>query len=604
VLEQTDRLAKDKPMVDLSLQQPGRFESGFYGFLQQFFDYLRVLWSSAGKGRLTLLTVATITAIIATVVGQVRLNAWNKPFYDAIQQKDLPTFFRQLLVFLTIAAILLVLNVAQAWLREMIKLSSRQWLSIDLFDEWLKSRRAFLLASTDIGVNPDQRLHEDARHLTEISVDLGVGLFQALLLLASFIGVLWLLSETVVFSLGGHTFSIPGYMVWCALIYAATGSWLTWRVGRPLVGLDSERYAREADLRFALVQASEHAEGIALYNAESEERHHLESELRKVLAVMRQIVGATARLVAITSGYGWIAIVAPILMAAPVYFGGKLSFGELMVVVGAFYQVQQSLRWFVDNFGGIADWRATLLRVMSYRHALLAVDELKERGDRITYLEPQPDNISCENLKISLPNGLAELAEKKVEIAAGERVLIIGKPGGGKSTLFRAFAGLWPWGKGTLRLPPRSATMFLPQQPYVPPGSLRHALASPDDPSRFADADLIAALERAGLGRRTQSLDRTTRWEKELAIDEQKKLAFARLLLHKPKWIFSDQAIDLRDETIVSILEKELAQTAVVEITSEEQMDGLYKRTLHLISTVSPSTASPPLSTAPSNEKG
>jgi vitamin B12/bleomycin/antimicrobial peptide transport system ATP-binding/permease protein len=582
-------------MADLSLRQSARLEGGFYGFLEQFFDYLRVLWSSAGKWRLTLLTVATITVIIATVVGQVRLNAWNKPFYDAIQQKDLPAFLTQLLVFLAIAAVLLVLNVAQAWLREMIKLSSRRWLSIQLFGEWLKPRRAFLLAGSDIGVNPDQRLHEDTRHLTEISVDLGIGLFQAALLLASFVGVLWLLSETLVFSLGGHTFSIPGYMVWCALIYAATGSWLTWLVGRPLVGLDSERYAREADLRFALLQASEHAEGIALDNAEAEERQHLESELGRVLAVMRQIVNATAWLAAITAGYGWIAIVAPILIAAPVYFGGKLTFGELMVVVGAFYQVQQSLRWFVDNFGVIADWRATLLRVMAYRHALLELDALKERGDRIDYVEQEwPDKIGFENLKISLPEGVAELAETKVEIAKGERVLIIGEPGSGKSTLFRAFAGLWPWGKGTLRMPPHSTTMFLSQRPYVPPGSLRHALASPDDPSKFADADLIAALERAGLGRRTQSLDRTSHWEKELTVDEQKQLAVARLLLHKPKWVFSDEGIDLGEKTVVSILESELAQTGVVGISSKKDMDGFYHRLLHLVGPApAPSTASP-----------
>jgi putative ATP-binding cassette transporter len=585
-------------MADLSLPQSERLEGGLYGFLQQFFDYLRVLWSSAGKTRLTFLTVATISVIVATVVGQVRLNAWNKPFYDAIQQKDLGGFFRQLLVFLVIAGILLVLNVAQAWLREMIKVVSRQWLSVALFEEWLKPRRAVLLARTEIGVNPDQRLHEDTRHLTEISVDLGIGLFQALLLLVSFIGVLWSLSETLAFSIAGHRIAIPGYMVWGALIYAATGSWLTWRVGRPLVGLDSEKYAREADLRFSLVQASEHAEGIALAAVEADERRHLERDLESVLAVMRQIVNATARLAAITAGYGWIAIIAPILLAAPIYFAGKLTFGELMVVVGAFYQVQQSLRWFVDNYSGIADWRATLLRVMGYRHALLGLDELKKRGDRIDYGEATSDAMAIENLEVSLPNGCAALTEKTVEIASGERVLILGDPGTGKSTLFRAFAGLWPWGRGTLRLPPREATVFLPQQPYLPPGTLRHALASPDDPARFTDAELVAALERVGLGRRTSALDRSARWERELAINEQKQLTLARLLLHRPKWIFNDEAIDLRDATVVSVLGKELAETAVIGIGSEEDAGGFYRRVLHLV-TREPASPEPAAASAP-----
>ena len=585
-------------MADISLPQAARPEAGLYSFAQQFWDFVRVLWSSTGKWNLSFLTVAVIGVIVATVFGQVWLNSWNKPFYDAIQQRDLTGFFKQLLVFLEIAGFLLVLNVAQAWLREMIKVSSRQWLNIQLFTEWLKPRRAVLLARTEIGVNPDQRLHEDTRHLTEISTDLGIGLFQAALLLASFVGVLWGLSKSVVFSIGGMSFAIPGYMVWCALIYAATGSWLTWRVGRPLVGLDAQRYAREASLRFALVQASEHVEGIALNEAEAEEQRHLEAELRQVLVVMRHIVSATARLAAITSGYGWIAIVAPILMAAPVYFSGKITFGELMVVVGAFYQVQQSLRWFVDNFSIIADWQATLLRVMSYYHALLEVDQLKEQGARITYLEPQPDRISIENLAISLPNGSAELAEQKIEIAPGEHIRIVAKPGTGKSTLFRAFAGLWPWGKGTLGLPPRGDTIFLPEQPYVPPGSLRVALASPFAPGKFSDADMTSALEKVGLGHRLQSLDRAARWERELSAPELKQLALARVLLHKPRWVFADEAIDLIDRGTVSVIRQNLGQTAIVATTADENADGFFGRTFHLIRPDTVSVAPAPALTA------
>jgi len=267
-----------------------------------------------------------------------------------------------------------------------------------------------------------------------------------------------------------------------------------------------------------------------------------------------------------------------------------------MVVVGAFYQVQQSLRWFVDNFSIIADWQATLLRVMSYHHALLQVDELKEQGDSITYLEPQAGRLSIENLAISLPNGCAELSEKTVEIKPGEHVRIVARPGTGKSTLFRAFARLWPWGKGTLRLPPHSATMFLPEQPYVPPGSLRVALASPLDPTKFSDAEMTAALDRVGLGHRLQSLDRAARWERELSAPEQRQLGLARLLLHKPQWVFSDEAIDLGDAATVSILREELAKTALVAMTADEDEDGFYGRTLHL---VRPDTASVSAAPAP-----
>jgi putative ATP-binding cassette transporter len=288
-------------------------------------------------------------------------------------------------------------------------------------------------------------------------------------------------------------------------------------------------------------------------------------------------------------------------MAAPVYFSGKITFGELMVVVGAFYQVQQSLRWFVDNFSIIADWQATLLRVMGYYHALLEVDQLEMQGERITYLEPQPDRISIDNLAISLPNGSAELAEKKIEIVPGEHIRIVAKPGTGKSTLFRAFAGLWPWGKGTLGLPPRVDTIFLPEQPYVPPGSLRVALASPFAPGKFSDAEMTGALEKVGLGHRLQSLDRAARWERELSAPELKQLALARVLLHKPKWVFSDEAIDLIDKATVSVIRQNLGQTAIVATTADENADGFFGRTFHLIrpDTAAVSPAPAPTATVP-----
>ena len=237
---------------------------GFRDLIIQFGTFVRVLWASGGRPRLTLLTIGTISVIVLTAVVQIVLNAWNKPFYDAVQAKDWPGFLHQLVIFAIIATGLLILNVAQAWLREMIKVSSREWLTRDLFDQWLKPGRAMRLSyAGEIGINPDQRIHEDTRNLSERSADLGIGLFQASLMLVSFIGVLWVLSGDLSLPIGGTTITIPGYMVWCALIYAATGSWLTWVVGRPLVDINARRYQRESELRFALVQANQHAESIA-----------------------------------------------------------------------------------------------------------------------------------------------------------------------------------------------------------------------------------------------------------------------------------------------------------------------------------------------------
>ena len=264
----------------------------------------------------------------------------------------------------------------------MSKLKLREGLTRDLFDQWLVPRRAFRLSGAgEIGVNPDQRIHEDARHLVDLSTDLGIGLLQATLLLVSFITVLWTVSDGVTFSIAGMSFALPGYMVWFALIYAGIASFGSWRVGRPLIALNAERYAREADLRFGLVRVNERTEAIALYGGETDEKDYLNREFDQVLSMMRRLVSAITRLTWVTAGYGWFAIVAPFIVAAPGYFAGDMSLGGLMMAVGAFNQVQQALRWFVDNFSTIADWRATLLRVASFRLAL-ARDGQARRRDR------------------------------------------------------------------------------------------------------------------------------------------------------------------------------------------------------------------------------
>jgi putative ATP-binding cassette transporter len=256
------------------------------------------------------------------------------------------------------AGALLVLNVAQTWLNQATKVKLREEVVCDLLDQWLRARRAFRLTyAGEIGANPDQRIHEDARHLTELSTDLGIGLLQSSLLLGSFIGVLWMLSGSVMFHVSGLSFAIPGYMVWCALLYTGIASWISWLVGRPLTQLYADRYAKEAELRFALVHLNEHIDSVSLYGGEEDEKQHIITELKDVLRTMWRIVGATTRLTWITSGYGWSTIIAPILIAAPGYFRGNLSFGALMMAVGAFIQVQQSLRWAIDNFSTIADRR-------------------------------------------------------------------------------------------------------------------------------------------------------------------------------------------------------------------------------------------------------
>ncbi len=394
----------------------------------QSLELLRCLWRSFYRLKIALLAGGIVAILIGNMIGQVRLNQWHGSFFDALAQRNLFGLGHQLLIFFAIIAVLLALVVAQTWLQEMLKVRLREWLTHHLLDEWLVAGRAYRLGlAGQIGVNPDQRIEEDTRKLTELSASLAVGLLQASLLLISFIGILWVLSKKLVFVLDGHHFTIPGYMVWCAIAYALVGSLLTWRAGHPLIGLNAELYAREAELRFALVRVSESAESIALFGGEQDERRQLTGILDRVIFTMRRLSGSRSRLTWITSGYGWIAIVVPVVVASPGYFNGGLTIGGLMMVVGAFNHVQGSLRWFVDQFPAIADWRATLHRVSAFKTAVDTVDEVDDQTEHIR-LEPHPEGkLAFDNVSVVFADGRVVVAEATVEIGPGERVLMVGE---------------------------------------------------------------------------------------------------------------------------------------------------------------------------------
>ncbi len=555
-------------------------------------------WASRERNGLLMLAMGLVAVVAATAYMQIRLNAWNQPFYDALTRKDIPAFVRQLRVFAELAAVLLVLNVSQVWLNQTSRVVLRQGLVHDLLNEWLKPLRAFRLSNAGImGQNPDQRLHADAQHLTELLTDLGIGLLQSTLLLLSFIGVLWMRSQHMFLPLPGQRLYVPGYMVWCALFYAGTASLLSWLIGRPLVALDAERYAREANLRFALVRANEEIEGITIYGGEADERRHLNRVFDTVLEVSRRIVGATTRLTWITSGYGWFTLVAPILVAAPTYLTGEMSFGELMLVVGAFNQVQTSLRWFVDNFSSLADWRATLLRVASFRRAVVTMDNLGESTSHIDLQESASPNVRLDELRVAAPAGAIELSEPHIELEPGERVLIAGERGAARSVLFRAMIGLWPWGSGRITRPARASVMFLPGRAYVPPGSLRTALCYPCATEEFDDATIAPALAAVGLERLQPLLDRTERWDQQLNDDEKQCLAIARVMLQRPKWVVLDGTFDLLDaasrKRIKALFTRELAGIGVISIGTDAESEEFFTRRVQLKTDLRGPTFSP-----------
>jgi putative ATP-binding cassette transporter len=407
--------------------------------------------------------------------------------------------------------------------------------------------------------------------------------------LVSFISILWGLSSDITFVLDGYSFAIPGYMVWCALIYALIGSFLTWRVGVPLIGLNAELYGREADLRFALVRVNESAESIGLCAGEATERRQLNGNLDAVISTMQQLSGSLSRLTWITSGYGWIAIVVPIVVAAPGYFSGSLTIGGLMMVVGAFNQVQASLRWFVDQFPAIADWRATLRRVSAFKAAIEKVDIINEAVDTINIVRHSGGRLAFDGVSVLFADGRVVISEATVDIQVGERVLIVGESGAGKSTLLRALAGLWPWGSGTIHLPDPDGMMFMPQRPYLPLGTMRAAITYPDRPDAFKTADIENVAKRVGLADLLPALDSDGRLDKSLSLGEQQLIGFARLLLHRPTWIFLDEATSALDELsqrrVMSIFDRELNNATVLSIGHRPGLEQFHTRVLHLART-------------------
>jgi vitamin B12/bleomycin/antimicrobial peptide transport system ATP-binding/permease protein len=572
----------------------------------------RALWAAPVRNSLFLLSGSIFVVIAATTYGQIRLNTWNQPFYDALSRRDFAQFLDQLGVFGIIAGTLLVLNVGQRWLGETLKLKLRQGLAHDLIQNWLVPGRAFRL-TTDagpMGVNPDQRMHEDARHLTELSADLGIGLLQSSILLASFVKVLWGLSNNFAFHWDGRQIVIPGYMVWAAIVYSGSASLLSYWVGRSLVDRNAQRYAREAELRFSLVRVNEHIDAIALSEGEPDEARRIDMDLAGVLRATARLVTGLTNLTWITAGYGWFTLVAPILVAAPLYFAGNLTFGGLMLASGAFMQVQSSLRWFVDNFSTIADWRATLLRVAGFRRAVIETDIMHDVEDRISYVAGKAGEFDLNDLQICSPSGSTMLQEQKVQIKRGERVLIVGESGTGKTLLFRALAGLWPWGSGTVARPADEEILYAPRTPYFPPGTLREVLAYPKPTSGFDTGACSAALARVGLKRLTPLLDSMQRWDRELNEDEQHALSLARVITHQAPWLVIDEVLDSLDERqlnrAVDIFTKDLAQSTIIHI-GRTDAKHMFSRVLHLVmdptakKLKAPGTApaSPTLATSP-----
>ena len=550
-------------------------------------------WAASTRNRILALSAALLAITLLTAYGQVVLNRWNAPFYNAIEQRDSAAFIHQLGVFAVIVTVLLLFNVVQTWLSQMTALYMREGLARDLVDQWLTGKRGLRLSvSSPLGINPDQRLHEDARKLAEMTTSLSIGLVQASILLASFVGVLWQLSSGFVFHVSGHSFSIPGYMVWAAVIYAGLGALMSNIVGSKLAGLNAERYSKEADLRFSLMQANENLEAITLARAEDNIRAHIHGDINSVLLLIRRLAMALTNLTWVSAGFGWLASIVPILVAAPAYFSGTMTFGGLMMSAAAFNQVYAALRWYVDNFGAIADWRATLERVTVFRAALTDLDTAVPEGEQIALSTGEPGEMILKDVLIDgqgaggASGGRFRLKETDVTITAGERIMVNGDQGVNRKMLFNAIAALWSRGSGQIILPANEEVLFVPQTGYLPESTLREVISYPLAATTFTEEELAKVLDCTGLERLYPMLDQKARWERLLDHDDQMGLTFANILLRRPRWVvFNDVLEGLEPDQAkrLATLLGDLTNVTLIYIgRSQDYIDALSPRLLHL----------------------
>jgi putative ATP-binding cassette transporter len=503
-----------------------------------------------------------LAAIVALNLGAVYMlvliNDWNRVFYDALQNKDAAVFWRELGRFTYLAFGFIIIAVYRFYLTQLLEMRWRAWMTGHYLDRWLAHQAFYHLElarfsknEDAIPDNPDQRIAEDVNQFTAYSVSLSMGLLNALVTLASFVGILWSLSGSFSFSFNGSAHTIPGFMVWMAVLYAAAGSLITHFLGRPLIGLNFRQQRVEADFRHHMVRVREYSESIALDRGETVERGQAGSRFAAVLANYLQLLQRQKTLTWFTVGYGQAAVVFPFIVAAPRFFSGAIQLGELMQITSAFGRVQDALSWFVDSYSSLAAWRATTDRLTSFEESFTQVQQTAARR-RIEQREANDANtLSVDELDIRLPDGRPLVSANDLVLRAGEHVLIKGPSGSGKSTLLRTLAGIWPWARTRLARPPDfdSQAMFLPQRPYFPNGALRDALAYPSRPEAYTDAQLQQALRDALLPQLADQLDRQDTWGQKLSGGEQQRLSIARALLRQPRWLFVDEATSALDET-------------------------------------------------------
>jgi vitamin B12/bleomycin/antimicrobial peptide transport system ATP-binding/permease protein len=559
------------------------------GFIRRFLRLAGPYWTSEQKWKAWGLTAGVVLLTVGQVVSPVLLNLWSEKLFDSLEQHEMDRFLLLVGILGLIILANLVVTTAHLAVKRKLMIGWRTWLIRRVVDEWMADGRHFQVSHLPgEHDNPDGRIAEDIRIATEYALTLAHSLFYCLLLLVSFTEILWSLSGPPDITFFGISFFLPGHLVWVALVYAAIGTSVALWLGRPLVHAVNLRQTFEANFRFGLVRARENSEAIALIRGEADERRRFFDLVAGVAKGWARQTAALVQITMFTSSWSVLSTAFPILVAAPRYISGAITLGVLMQTAQAFQQMEGALSWPIDNLGLSAEWKASVERILGLHAALerLTEETAEEDDRRISIVRADRPVLAFHNLSVHDPDGRVVISDFSGEISVGERVLISGDPGAAVK-LFKVVAELWPWGSGRVEMPKDATIFFMPQRPYLPVGSLRSAISYPAAPSQFTETEMTAAIESVGLDHLIPRFEESQSWEKVLTAGDQQRLGFARLLLHRPNWIFLQEATDALDpeseEAMVRMVQAEFPEATFLTVGYHAALEAYHQRKLVLL---------------------
>jgi putative ATP-binding cassette transporter len=559
--------------------------------VRRFWATARGFWSAPNTWKIAwLMTALLIALVIGQLIFQYQLNLWNRAIFDALEKKDGATVLTQAMLFVPLAAGSIFVAVSIVYARMRMQRRWRAWLTEHTITRWLAKGRYYQLNIIEGDhKNPEARIGDDIRIASEQPVDFAVGILSAVLTSATFMGVLWQVGGSLTIGWGGSNIFIPGYLVIAVVLYAVIISGLMMIIARSFVPTAETKNQTEAEFRAALTRVREYGESIAILGGEKEERAGLDALLSKVIVSWSKMAGQYMRTMFVSHGNFIIASVIPVILCSPKYLAGEMSLGTVMQASAAFIQVQYAFNWIVDNYPRLAEWTASARRASNLLVALDGLDHIENtQVGAITRTEGGEAAIRLKDVSVALSDGTVVVDDAEVTVQFGEKVLVSGESGTGKSTLVRAIAGLWPWGEGEIELKAGAKLFLMPQKPYIPLGTLRRATTYPQAPEEVDEKNVAETLKMVGLEHLVEKLDdEEAAWDRTLSGGEQQRLAFARLFLHKPDIVVMDEATSALDpESQAMLMEKlaeQLPKTAIISVGHRPELEQFHERKVNLI---------------------